>query len=212
MFVLILSVIALITAVIHIRAEYKGPPLHIYIFKPLTTSLIILIVIVEKNTVSPIYQYLILLGLLFSLSGDVFLMLPSDQFIGGLVSFLIAHLFYIAAFVNDAQTAVGWVLIPLLIYGGIIYFYLSPHVGKLKIPVVVYMLAILAMAWQAWSRWLVQNNTGALLALVGAILFVISDSVLALNRFRRPFKLARLLTMGTYYSAQWFIALSVIGF
>jgi uncharacterized membrane protein YhhN len=206
-----LTLLALISAVIHIRAENQGPPIQKYIFKPLTTTLIILIALLAQNGGSGPYQYLIVAGLLFSLAGDIFLMLPSDRFIAGLISFLIAHIFYIVAFVSDTGVAPVWGLVPFLVYGAIIYSFLAPHVGKLRVPVIIYMLAILVMAWQALGRWLTLDDTFALLALIGAVLFVVSDSILALNRFRQPFRLARTLTMATYYSAQWLIALSIGG-
>ncbi len=208
----LLTVAALITAVIHVRAEYTGPPLQKYIFKPLTTSLIILIALLAEpaGVVAP-YKPLIVAGLLFSLAGDVFLMLPSDRFIAGLVSFLMAHLLYIAAFIADAGTAAAWWLLPLLAYGAVVYAYLAPHLGKMKLPVITYMVAILGMAWQAAGRWSAAPESGRLAAFIGAVLFVISDSVLAWNRFRTPFRAARALTMGTYYAAQWLIAMSVGG-
>jgi uncharacterized membrane protein YhhN len=61
---------------------------------------------------------------------------------------------------------------------------LAPHLGKMKLPVIVYMVVILVMAWQAWERWRQTGQSGALLAFLGAGLFVISDSALAINRFR----------------------------
>ena len=70
------------------------------------------------------------------------------------------------------------------------------------------MAVILVMAWQAWERW---GHTGqhlALIASLGAVLFVVSDAILALNRFRAQFKAARLLNLTTYFAAQWLIALS----
>jgi uncharacterized membrane protein YhhN len=82
----------------------------------------------------------------------------------------------------------------------------------MRVPVIIYMIAILLMAWQAAGRWIETPQIGPLLAFAGASLFVISDTVLALNRFRRPFKLARVLTMGTYYPAQMLIALSIGNF
>lgn len=207
-----LTIGALITAVIHVRAEYKGPPIQKYIFKPLTTSLIILIALLaDPAGVVASYKFLIIAGLLFSLAGDIFLMLPTDRFIAGLVSFLIAHLFYIAAFISDTGVATAWWLLPFLVYGAVIYTRLAPHLGRLKVPVIIYMIAILVMAWQAAGRWSATPESGRLVAFGGAVLFVISDSVLAWNRFRKPFRAARALTMGTYYTAQWLIALSIEG-
>ncbi|RME49244.1 MAG: lysoplasmalogenase, partial [Caldilineae bacterium] len=77
------------------------------------------------------------------------------------------------------------------------------------LPVLVYVLVILVMAWQAWARWRNTGETAALLAFVGAVLFVISDTVLAFNRFQGEFAAARALNLSTYFAAQWLIALSV---
>lgn len=204
-----LSIVVLITAVIHIRAEIKEIPLQKYVFKPLTTSLIILIAILTTAEVAAPYKLLIVIGLLFSLAGDIFLMLPSDRFIPGLISFLIAHLLYIGAFTGDSGVASAVWAIPFFVYGGAIYLTLAHHLGKMRIPVIVYMLVISTMAWQAAGRWDEIGQTRSLMAFGGAVLFVISDSVLALNRFKQPFRFARALTMATYYSAQWLIALSI---
>ncbi len=76
-------------------------------------------------------------------------------------------------------------------------------------PVVVYMVVILVMAWQAWERWHQTGQSAALLAFLGAVLFLISDSALAVNRFRGGYKSAQALTLSTYFAAQWLIARSV---
>ncbi len=207
--VTVLSAAALITAVLAIRAEYLPKRTQVYIFKPLTTLLIIGIAWMEAGAAPPLYRWLILVGLIFCLGGDVFLMLPAKYFIAGLVSFLIGHIFYIAAFVGDGgfHPVLGW-LAPLLVYGVVIYRLLHSHLGKLRGPVIVYVLAILTMAWQALGRWSALDTTGALLAAGGAVLFVISDSVLALDRFRQPFAAARVIVLAAYWAAQWLIALS----
>ena len=178
----------------------------------MTTILIIVIALLGKGEVTALYKTLILVGLIFCLGGDIFLMLPERYFIAGLVSFLIGHLFYIAAFVTDTGFSLSWWGIPLLIYGIFIYGLLAPHLGQMRLPVILYVLVILVMAWQALGRWADIHTGGALMAAVGAILFVASDSILALNRFRKPFRTGRALTLVTYYSAQWFIALSVGAF
>lgn len=207
--VTLVSVAALITAVLAIRAEYLPKRTQLYIFKPLTTLLIIRLAYMDAGVAPPLYRWLILAGLIFCLGGDVFLMLPAKYFIVGLVSFLIGHIFYIAAFVGDGgfNLALGW-LAPLIVYGVVIYRLLHSHLGKLRGPVIIYVLAILTMAWQALGRWSAFGTTGALLAAAGAVLFVISDSVLALDRFRQKFPSARIIVLSTYWAAQWLIALS----
>lgn len=204
----ILTLLAILSAFIHIRAEYRGQREHVYIFKPLTMVFILLIAILGQATL-PFYKYMIITGLVLSLAGDVFLMLPSDRFMAGLVAFLIAHLFYITAFVSEIGALIWWPLIPLVIYGVVIYTILAPSLGKLKLPVLAYVVVILIMAWLAWVWWSQTGQSGALPASVGAALFVISDTILAINRFRGEFKPARALTLTTYFAAQWLIAGSV---
>lgn len=205
-----LSILALISGVLHIRAEYFGPQKHIYLFKPLTMVFIILMAL-SLDPISDTYKILILIGLLFSVGGDVFLMLPQDRFIPGLISFLIAHIFYIIAFAIEGDLPIViWVAVPLLIFGAGMVAILLPTLGEMKIPVMVYMLVILTMGWMAIGRWLDTEQTGTWLAALGATLFMASDAVLAYDRFKQPFRLARVAILGTYFSAQWLIALSIM--
>jgi len=169
----LLSVLVFGSALLHIRAEYKGPRVHVYLFKPL-------------------------------------LMLPLKRVIVGLVSFLVAHLCYIVAFSAGIRLGVSGFLPALfLLYVIIMFVVLFPHLGKMKLPVLVYELVIVMMAWRAVERWAQIGDTGALLALAGAILFVISDSVWATNQFVRRYKSAQALILSSYFCAQWLIALSV---
>lgn len=208
MLTFILMLLVILSASIHIRAEYRGPRQHVYVFKPLTMVFIWLIAILGQATF-PFYKYMIITGLVFSLAGDVFLMLPSDRFLAGLVAFLIAHLFYIAAFLSEISALTWWPLVPLVIYGIVIYIIVASSLGKLKLPVLIYVVVILIMAWLAWERWSQTGQSGALLAFAGAVLFVISDTILAINRFRGAFKPSRALNLTTYFAAQWLIASSV---
>src|SRR3954467_9277384 len=93
----ILTALALVSAVLTILASYQKRRLTLYLFKPLTIIFIIVIAIQPKHPVSAFYGYAILAGLVLSLVGDIFLMLPDEQFIAGLVSFLLAHICYITA-------------------------------------------------------------------------------------------------------------------
>jgi uncharacterized membrane protein YhhN len=204
----IFSLLALFSASLHIRAEYYGPHRHIYLFKPLTTLFIILIAILDGAN-WPFYKIMIVTGLAFSLMGDVFLMLPADRFIAGLIAFLVAHLCYSVAFGAEINRLVFWPLIPVVAVGVIVYMILAPSLGKLKIPVLIYISVILTMAWLAVERWNQFKTGGSFIAALGAVLFVISDTVLAVNRFRGPFKVGRALNLILYYTAQWLIARSI---
>jgi uncharacterized membrane protein YhhN len=216
---IVLSLLAVLSATLHIRAEYRGPRWQIYLFKPLTMLFILLVAILAapfqtgSNSgfgFNSTYQALILAGLLCSLAGDIFLMLPQDRFVAGLASFLVGHLFYIAAYTG----ASGWRFTPLLLlvyllYGVAVLSLLWSAIAKLRLPVLIYMAVILVMAWQAGERGLWLPSPLTLSAALGTALFVISDSVLAYDRFRRSFGAAHALVLGTYYSAQLLIAWSI---
>ncbi|PYS49094.1 MAG: lysoplasmalogenase [Acidobacteria bacterium] len=209
MLVAILTSLAFVSAVLTILASYQNRRLTLYIFKPLTILFIIAIALQPKYQTSNFYRYTIIAALLFSLAGDVFLMLPNDRFIQGLISFLVAHIIYIAAFTTESGRALSTLdLIPFLFYGLLMLRIVWPHLGRMRAPVIVYMLVILLMGWTAASRWLLTGQEGSRLAFLGAVLFIISDSFLAVDRFKRHFRSAQLLILTTYFTAQWLIALS----
>jgi uncharacterized membrane protein YhhN len=202
----VLSLLVLVSALLTIRAEYRGPRLHFYVFKPLTVVLIILVALQTKHETGADYKLLVVGGLLCSLVGDVFLMWPRDRFVAGLVSFLVAHLFYIAAFASGVRAWGVWWATALLVYGVSMLWLLWRGFGKLKAAVVVYVAAILLMAWAALSRR--PDADGGVSAAAGALLFVASDSALAWDRFKGEFKGAQALILSTYFAAQWLIAVS----
>jgi uncharacterized membrane protein YhhN len=206
----ILALPALISAGLMIYGEYEGPAILVYVTKPLTMGFIIGIAVRGALLWRARYGLLIVVGLLLSLAGDILLMLPSDAFMEGLIAFLLAHLVYIAAFVGDTGWRGSvWRVVPLLVYGGLVAWILWPHLGDMRLPVAVYMVVILGMGWRAGERYVASRQPGALLALLGALLFIGSDTILALNRYGEPFPAARGLNLSTYFLAQGLIAWSV---
>lgn len=206
----ILTISAGISACLHILSEYFGPQFFVYIFKPLTMIFIIGIACTGMKGNRSFYAYIILTGLIFSLAGDIFLMLPANMFIQGLVSFLIGHILYILAFSRGTKLrtkSLTW--LPFLFYGVLIFGFMLPSLREMAIPVLIYILAILTMGWRAVERWAQTRTRESGLAFIGAILFIISDSALGVNRFSLPFDLSALVVMATYFSAQWCIARSV---
>jgi uncharacterized membrane protein YhhN len=210
MLIVILTALAFVSAILTIYAATQNRRLVLYIFKPLTIVFIILIALESKFPTSSFYKYTIIAGLLFSLAGDVFLMLPIDRFIQGLISFFVAHLFYIAALIFEGgQDLPILSAIPFVMYGILMVRLLWPHLGKMRLPVLAYMLIILMMGWTATGRWIWTRQPGSLFAFLGAILFIISDSALAGDRFKSRFRNSQLLILSTYFTAQWLIALSI---
>lgn len=203
-----LTALALVTGLLHVRAEYRGPRWQTWLCKPATT-LSILALAWLATPWDPGYRGWVVAGLACSLAGDVFLMLPSDRFREGLASFLAAHLCYVAAFSRAGAGLAPLALVVSAVYGCAVLAWLSPKLGPMKLPAAAYMLAIAAMAWRAGAWWSALGSDQALRALLGAGLFVASDTLLAVDRFRGRFASAQALILGTYYPAQWLIARSV---
>jgi len=156
------------------------------------------------------YALLIVLGLIFSLLGDIFLMLKSDKFMQGLVSFLIAHIFYIVAFLDSAKIDLNlYAIIPIALIGIGYLAVLLPKTGNLKIPVLIYALILQAMVITADMFYQTALTTSSLMVLIGAIWFMLSDSILAFARFVKAFKFAQIAVLSTYYIAQTCIVLSL---
>lgn len=168
----------------------------------------------------PTLGLLFLLGLVFSLLGDIFLVLPRERFVAGLVSFLLAHVAYIVAFNLDGPVVepatVGLGAIALLLAASVFWRLRQGIVqrgeGALVIPVAVYCAVLTAMLWSALAAAFRETwppGAGALVA-AGGVLFFLSDAVLAWNRFVRPLRAGRLITMVTYHLAQYALTAGVV--
>ena len=206
----ILSLLILGSAVVTIWADYRGPRLIVFCFKPLTTGLILLLALRPGSSGLLAYQAAVVAGLVCSLVGDVFLMLPKRRLLIGLASFLAAHVSYIVALSWGTRLSdCPLLLTPFLVYLAVVSVILLPHLGGMKAPVIGYELVILAMAWRALERWLQVGSVPAFAAFLGAIVFLFSDSLLGIREFVRKFRIAQALILSTYFCAQWLIALSV---
>jgi len=183
----------------------------VYVFKPLTTTLLVVLAATARPNGGGPYATAVVAGLVFSLAGDVFLMLPAERFRAGLTSFLAAHVCYILAFSSDSPLARP--VLPVLVWavaGFLLFRVIWPGVpGALRPAVLVYVCVLLFMASQAMSRAFSIRSLPAGLAAAGAALFVASDGLLAFDRFVTRFRPARALVHATYFAAQWLIAVSV---
>jgi len=198
-----------------IRAEFAEKRKQIYIFKPISTSLVIVIAllfIVVNKDYNLNYTLAIIIGLLFSFGGDIVLMFKSKQaFMLGLILFLMAHVVYSIVFSvysgfveSDLISALVLILLAM-----VIFIYLYSALDRMKIPVLFYILIISFMMNRAISTFYGEffNYTQAILISVGAGLFYISDLILAVNKFKKSFKYHR-ISLAFYYSGQLLIALS----
>jgi uncharacterized membrane protein YhhN len=151
----------------------------------------------------------VMIGLAFSLAGDVFLLWPREGFLPGLVSFLLAHLAYIAAFCAPVRFGARPAVFAL--YAGVAAAILSALwagvPGGLRAPVIAYVLCLASMAAQAAVWWRSEpGRPEARWAALGGLLFMSSDSLLAVNKFVVPLPASALWILATYWAAQMCIA------
>ncbi len=154
----------------------------------------------------------IIFALLFSWAGDVILLFQDKKeifFMLGLVAFLIAHIFYIIFFIRlmtrESIAGRALLLLPIVIYYAILMALLNPTLGDMRLPVRVYGLVISFMFLLALHSMYGKNKNAARWMIGGALLFLISDSVLAINKFYESFEMAGIVIMLTYGLAQLFI-------
>jgi uncharacterized membrane protein YhhN len=192
--------------IVEIIAGEFGYTLGVYLLKPAIVSSLILLV--AKKGFLKNWQFITALA--FSLLGDIFLMvgLPS-LFLLGLGSFLLTHLFYINIFRRKATFKPVVIAAFLAIVTIFFFTVLKPNVpADFLLPVFIYMLVITAMGITA-SSVQSKNQTTSLLA-VGAVLFIISDSLIAIDKFVGDIPLPTLLIMSTYGVAQLLITKSYL--
>jgi uncharacterized membrane protein YhhN len=206
----VLGVLVVAGAFLTLVGEYGRRRWMVYLFKPLTTLAIVAAALVDQGTTPPLYRRAVVAGLAFSLLGDVLLMLPRDRFVPGLASFFAAHLCYVAAFLSPGRPVLPLsVVLPLLLFAALLLSRVEQGAGRLAPLLALYAGALTAMAWLAVGRWTHVHTLPAAFAGLGALLFVLSDSALAYDRFRVAFHKAPAVVLATYYAAQWLIARSV---
>lgn len=223
---IVILVILGLDTIIHLYGQYlrikgKEKPGTVieYITKPLLLPLMILFYFTYPSVINWWY----IAGMIGGFLGDVFLMLPDPSgkkraFKIGLIAFLLGHIFYIVAliqlglsfnYVTFQLWALGLVAV-FIVYGTLIGIKLLPHCGKLKIPVLVYLIVIILMGISTNLLIGVVTPTGIIVLIIGAWLFVISDTFNAFNKFHKPIKNERLITMSTYIVGQFLMLLGYI--
>lgn len=182
------------------------------ISKPfIVLSLITYFLTATRKTI-PAFRIWMALALFFSLTGDVLLIFQTKKelfFLLGLCAFLAAHICYILFFnlvrIREAIAGRWWLLLIVLVYYAVLINILSPFLGDMKIPVKVYAVVVNFMFMLAMHLYFLRNKKAGLLIMFGALCFIISDSVLAINKFYISFEQAGFIIMLTYGLAQWLI-------
>ncbi len=206
--VVIFLVLAGLSAIVNWWSVATGRRLVETFTKPATLLLLIATALVI-DPATPSVRIWFVLGLVLSLAGDVFLLLDTRLFVAGLASFLAAHIAYIAGLLvlgtDIAAVMIGVVFVVLAIglTGRHIYRGAARTDPKLAIPVATYIVVISAMLVAA-------IGTVSLVAVGGAALFYLSDTILGWNRFVTPIPNGRLLTMMSYHAAQALLVLALL--
>jgi alkylglycerol monooxygenase len=217
-----LEVLVLETAVLATLASIGLLDYYLWL-KPLPMAFAIVFVAARARQTgvegqnSPVFETCLVLALLASLTGDVLLMLPGNYFVPGLAAFLVAHLCYLAML----RQGVGWfpsrrALLAVLGVGAAMYSIVWPGLGSgvLPVAVAVYVLVIALMASQAIGRAMVlgkvgdggaTGDAGARWVALGACIFMLSDALIAINKFVTPVPLSGLWILATYFCAQMLI-------
>ncbi|MBX2841641.1 MAG: lysoplasmalogenase [Flammeovirgaceae bacterium] len=176
---------------------------------------------IVSNSIKPLVYF----AFLFSWLGDIFLMFQGVNplfFIIVLASFLVSQIKYILVFnkaIDNSKSqksifkAMPYLILPFLFYGVFFYILLFPYLDMiLKIAVLFYAIALVGMSATAFNRKKMTSKKSWLLVFIGAILFVISDSLIGVNKFlfSEPLTYDELLIMGTYIPAQYLIMMCLV--
>ena len=155
----------------------------------------------------PSWRIYVMAALVFSWGGDVLLM-KNGMFIPGLASFLVAHVLYIITYHKTGASHGKLKLLDIfkfLLLGTVLIWVLYPGLGDLLIPVTLYALTILIMGIWAHKRRGATSTASFLMVSAGAMLFILSDSLIAINKFTFELPAERILVMSTYITAQYLI-------
>jgi alkenylglycerophosphocholine/alkenylglycerophosphoethanolamine hydrolase len=193
----LLQAAAVGAALVHLIALTSGPPALRLVAKPV--PVLCLAVMVLRGG-SP-YARWVGAGLVLSAAGDVFLEFPR-RFLFGLCAFLLAHLLYLAAFVRRSRAVRLGRLLPFLAWTTATLGYLWPGLGSMRGSVTGYVAVITAMMWRA--------SAAGGSAAWGAVLFGLSDTLIALDRFGSPIAGVRYPIILLYWAGQAGIAASAL--
>ena len=208
--------IFIVLSVIYLGCILSNLRICEFYLKPALLIPLIISVFISTNFAN---KFILFAALIFSWLGDILLLFvfkDAIYFILGLVTFLTAHIFYIVLFSKELKKANGKFelkksgLIVITPYLGAMLLVLIPHLGSLVIPVIVYAVVISTMLYMAYLLSFYWAKPASIYLLTGSISFILSDSILAFNKFYHPVPMSGLLIMATYLYAQWALVKSCI--
>lgn len=185
------------------------PEIRFYTKPAIAGSLIVLLLVtpIGKQRL----KNFILLALLFSLIGDILLLFTGKAehyFLLGLLSFLLAHASYILAYVHRGYfdaAKVAWKGLLIIFYAILVYLYIADSLGDRQPYVIAYIFILILLGLVALLRKSYVSRKSYLWVLAGAMLFILSDSLLAIETFKTVIPYGGVAIMITYAMAQWFL-------
>ncbi|MBB1194981.1 lysoplasmalogenase [Flavobacterium sp. SOK18b] len=188
-----------------------------WFLKPLLLPFLILAVYISERFST---KNILLAALTLSWIGDIILMFADKgelYFIAGLIAFLLSHISYIILFSKQLRIYIKkskiiyWIgVTAIALYLIVMMLILLPSLGHLKAPVFVYALTISIMLLFALKGFLNWQKPASIYILIGAIIFVASDSILAFDKFYTPLQYSSFLIMATYLIAQYLIVTGIL--
>lgn len=179
------------------------------VLKPSTTVLIILLFMQQSKGMPKMEYWVALLALLFCLLGDTFL-LSADYFVFGLAAFFIAHIGFLITFVRAKGLVLRRASLALILLFSVTYYvFIFEKLGELAVPVAAYFSIIILLLAQAFGMAKEYRGVVTRRIAVAALLFAVSDSLIALNKFVIPFDASSLLVLSLYWASITVLAVSL---
>lgn len=204
-----------IVVAINISSIFFNCTILIIVSKPLIVGSLLCFYLISSMQNIGAVKPLVITAIGCSIIGDVLLLFEKNSplfFIFGLVSFLLAHIFYSITFyyfLQKQHIKISWKLLPFVAcYYFLLLYVLFPTLGNMKLPVVVYGAVISTMFFIALHIFFTKQN--AYLIIIGAAFFVLSDTLLAINKFYTTYYQASIFIMITYSFAQYCIVKGIV--
>ena len=203
------SILFLAVVILHIIGVLKSESLAFFTKPFLMICLVIIYLVSVKKA-----NFWFVSALFFSFWGDVLLLFKEQFFVFGLASFLLAHIFYIkitSVFIKKISLQkVLFVSLPFVLFVALFITLIIDDLGEMLLPVIFYAVVISSFGAIALVNYLQEKSTANLWLFLGAIIFITSDSLIAINKFYSPNELFQLCIMLTYIVAQYLICKAVI--
>ena len=212
-FAVIFSIAAVITAVLQFWPKTKTSQEQPFVFPLLTMAAINIVALLSPHPVNLMYKGAILFGLMLSTLAVVFFYLPKTPVYVALAHFFVIYFVYFLGFTSANRLAAPTPILLLVIaYAVLIYWYAHDQLKEERGAFIGYIVVMSFMVWAASEVWVQHRQLWATAAFAGALLLVISNTVLLVDRTRTPLKWANIILAATFFVGQWLIAWSIWGF